>query len=107
MRGLAVQFQDFSGGLNSKSAPYLLEENQARDVLNVQSLTAGGIVKRDGLVTLARPADTPTSLYGLEAAASDHLIAAGGTSLYWVTASGGVGSRPQGLNIDARLEAVQ
>ena len=107
MRGAPFPITDFSGGLNSKAAPYLLGPNQARDLLNVQSLTDGGIVKRDGLVTFSRPADTLTSLYGLEATASDYLIGAGGTTLYKITSAGVASSIKTGLTRNARWEWVQ
>jgi hypothetical protein len=107
MRGAPFPITDFSGGLNSKAAPYLLEPNQARDLLNVQSLTDGGIVKRDGLVTFATPANTLTSLYGLEATATDFLIGTGNQTIYSISSSGTVTSRQISLTRDARWEWVQ
>lgn len=107
MRGSPSLFSDFSGGLNSKAAPYLLEHNQARDLLNVQTIQAGGIVKRDGLVTFSRPADTLTSLYALEATATDFLVGAGDTTLWKIAADGTATQLNRGLSSGARWEWVQ
>jgi hypothetical protein len=53
LRGFPVTYQDFSGGLNNQSGPYLLEGNQARECLNVHTSLTGDIEKRNGFVTLS------------------------------------------------------
>lgn len=106
MRGVPMLYSDFGGGLNTQNAPYLLEDNQARDLLNVQSLTQGGIVKRDGLSTFSSPAATLTSLFPLEAV-GPLLVGAGGTALYSITTGGTATSRKTGLTNNARWEWVQ
>lgn len=107
MRGQPMNYLDFGGGLNSKGAPYLLEDSQARDLLNVQSLTQGGIVKRDGLSTFATPAVALTSLFALEATGTPFLIGAGATSLYKVTTGGVASAIKTGLTNGARWEWAQ
>lgn len=107
MRGSPMRYRDFGGGLNLIGAPYLLEDNQARDLLNVQSRTQGGIVKRRGLVTFSSPADTLTSLFGLEATATDFLIGAGGTSIYKITTGGVASAINRAVTRNARWEWVQ
>lgn len=51
--GQPVLYQDFRGGVNLQSGPYLLEESQCRDARNVHSTTIGSIRKREGMVTLS------------------------------------------------------
>lgn len=87
---LPFAYNDFHGGLNTYSAPYLLEDNESRDLQNVQGTTAGAIVKRTGLVTFASPAVTFKSLFPLESTGSPFLIGTGGTSIYSVSAGGSV-----------------
>lgn len=48
MRGTPVRQVDFTGGLNTKAAPYLVEPNECRDCLNVVTTTRGSVKKRDG-----------------------------------------------------------
>lgn len=99
--------QNFSGGYNSRDAAFLLTDTEARDLQNVQGTPAGAIVKRRGLVTLASPAVTLTSLYAFEAAATSVLIGAGGTSLYKVAANGTVTAIKTGLTSNVRWEFAQ
>lgn len=106
MRGQPMYYTDFGGGLNSKAAPYLLEANQCRDCLNVQSLTAGGIVKRDGLVTFATPSTTLMGLYPLEAV-GPRLIGTGDTSIFSFDGAGRSTTIRTGLTRNARWEWVQ
>lgn len=49
---LPFQYNDFHGGLNTLDAPFLLTDNQARDLSNVQGTTAGAVTKRGGWQTL-------------------------------------------------------
>lgn len=53
MRGWAISYTDFSGGLNTQAAPYLLQGNQCREALNVHTSAAGDIEKRNGFVTVS------------------------------------------------------
>lgn len=107
MRGNPVRFLDFSGGLNTKVGPYLLEENQARDLLNVQSLVQGGIVKRDGLVTFCSPGEVLSSLYPLEAVGPLLIGAGTGNKLYSMTSGGVATVRKSGLTTGLGWEWVQ
>lgn len=63
-------------------------------------------MKRTGLVTLASPASTLTSLYALESTTTPFLIGAGGTSLYSVTSGGTVTAIKTGLTSNKRWEFV-
>lgn len=56
MRGTPVRFVDFTGGVNTKAAPYLVSPKEARDARNVVSTVRGSIRKRNGCQTLASPA---------------------------------------------------
>jgi hypothetical protein len=51
MRGIPLRQTDFTGGLNTKSAPYLVEANECRDCSNVVTTVRGSIKKRDGCTT--------------------------------------------------------
>ena len=99
-------YADFHGGLNTKDAPYLLTDDQSRDLQNVQGTTAGAIVKRTGLTTLATPAVTLTSLFPSEATSPNVLVGAGGTNLYSITSGGVVTSIKSSLTNNARWEWV-
>lgn len=94
MRGTPVRFVDFRGGLNTKAAPYLIDENECRDCLNVVSTVRGSIKKRNGnsthCSTFSSSPPFITSLFGLNVGATV-LIGAGGTKLYSIS-SGGVAS---------------
>jgi hypothetical protein len=52
-RGTAIPYFDFSGGRNTQSAAYLLQENQAREDLNVHTSLIGDIEKRNGFQTFS------------------------------------------------------
>lgn len=104
---LPFDYSDFTGGLDTKDAPYLLTDNVARDLQNVQGTTAGAITKRNGLVTFATPAVSLTSLYGYEATTGPALIAAGGTSLYAIDSAGGVSTIKTGMTAAHPWEWVQ
>lgn len=99
-------YTNFRGGLNTKDAPFLLEDAQARDLQNIQATTAGAIVKRNGLLTLASPPVVLNSLYPYEAAVP-FLIGAGGTSLYSISPGGVVTAIKTGLTANAPWEWVQ
>jgi hypothetical protein len=77
-------YNDFSGGVNLKAAPYLLQENQARDALNVHSNSLSQLRKRRGFTTLADLSASPASFTGAphsaaaaEVDAGDYVILAG------------------------------
>lgn len=107
MAGPPFLYSDFRGGLNTKDAPYLLTSNQARDLQNVQGTTAGAIVKRNGLVTLARPDVPLTSLAAFDAAVNECLIGAGGGNLYKITPGGTVSTIKTGLSVSRHWEWIQ
>ena len=100
---LPFLYSDFHGGLNTLQAPYLLTDNEARDLSNVQGTTAGAIVKRNGLVTLASPSNTFTSLFPLESLGTLYLIGADSGAIYSVTSGGTVTSIKSSLS-NARWE---
>jgi hypothetical protein len=88
---LPFYYTDFHGGLNTKDAPYLVQDEQARDLQNVQATTAGAIVKRGGLVTFASLPSALTSLYAYEGS-PPYLVGAGAGKLYAIS-SGGVATQ--------------
>jgi len=53
VRGAELTYNDFSGGLNTQSGPYLLQGNECREALNVHTSQTGDIEKRNGFVTLS------------------------------------------------------
>jgi hypothetical protein len=91
VRGQPIRFVDFRGGLNTKSAPYLVAENECRNCQNIVSTVRGSIKKRNGCTTFCSTfTGTPagiTSLFGLNVGATV-LIAAGGTKLYSISTGG-------------------
>ena len=103
---IPFNYQDFSGGFNSLTAPFLLNDTQARDVSNIQGTLAGAIVKRGGLTTFASPAATLTSLFPFEAVSPVMLVGAGGTALYSVDTGGTVTSIKTGLTSGKRWEFI-
>lgn len=108
--GVPLYYTNFSAGLNTKSAPFLLDEGlgpmPSRDLMNVQGTQAGAILKRNGLVTLASPAATPTSLFASEATPLNCMIGAGGTVMYSVQSGGTVTSIKTGLTSGKRWEFI-
>lgn len=93
MRGWPITYNNFSGGLNTQNAPYLLEDSQCRNALNVHTSLSGDIEKRNGFVTLsgatltgapcnatlvhsAHPANTTTKslILGVRTATTDSLV---------------------------------
>jgi hypothetical protein len=65
MRGTPVSYFDYSGGRNTRDAPYLLTEKQCRDQLNVHTSLSGDIEKRTGFVQLATVSGAPVSGTGV------------------------------------------
>ena len=49
--GSPALYADFSGGINREAGPYLLQESECQDALNVTSSRLGSIKKREGLST--------------------------------------------------------
>ena len=107
---IPLLYSNFSLGLNTKSAPYLLDEGlgslPSRDLSNVQGTVAGAIVKRNGLVTLATPATALTSLFASEATTTNSLVGATGTTLVSVTTGGTVTSIKTAVTNNARWEFI-
>jgi hypothetical protein len=107
---IPLLYSNFSQGLNTKSAPYLLDEGlgslPSRDLSNVQGTVAGAIVKRNGLVTLATPATALTSLTVSEATPTNTLVGATGTTLVSVTSGGTVTSIKTGVTSNVRWEFI-
>ena len=77
MRGTPYVHADFRGGLNTKAANYLLEDNQCRFCVNVQSSTTGAVVKRNGITQVAAGTGLTDmtgakTIQAVEATGSDH-----------------------------------
>jgi hypothetical protein len=91
VRGTPVRQTDFSGGVDTKAAPYLLAKNEARDARNVVSTARGSVRKRDGnqtfVSTFAGAPATLTSLFAAQAAATV-LIATGAAKIYSIGTGG-------------------
>jgi hypothetical protein len=100
VRGSPVVFNDFSGGLDTKSAPYLVQNKFARDCRNVVTTLNGAIKKRAGNQTFASVfAGTPTvltSLFGMQA--TTVLIATGAAKMYSIS-TGGVSTDITGASV--------
>lgn len=107
MTSLPFLYSDFHGGLNTRQAPYLLEDTQARDINNIQGTTSGAITKRGGLVTFSTPAVTLTSLFAAEDLSPVVMIGAGGTALYKLSTVGAATSIGTGFTNNLRWEFVQ
>jgi hypothetical protein len=104
--GPPLHFANFIGGLNVLDAPHLLEDNQARDLMNVQGTVVGAIVKRTGLQTFAAPAATLQSLVASEATPTNSLVASTGTTLVSIDTSGTVRTIASGFTSGARWEGL-
>lgn len=92
MRGTPFVFGDFRGGINTKASPYLVEQTQCRDALNVQSTATGAIVKRFGSTQTYAPSGATTlqSAFAVESTASDHFLTASATKLYASNTGGSI-----------------
>lgn len=90
MRPNPFYSQGFQGGLNTRDASYDVEQNQARDLLNVLGTTHGAVRKREGNTTLATTASALLSLLPVEVTATKYLIGQGGTAFYKIDAAGTV-----------------
>ena len=103
---IPLPFTDFSGGINTRDQPYLLDQSQARDLSNLQGTAAGALVKRAGCQTLATTPAALTSLFALESITPSYLVGAGGTALYSVSAGGTVTPIKTGVTNNASWEFV-
>lgn len=102
MRGQLQLFDRFDGGLNSKDAPYSVEPNQARDLLNVVSTARGAVRKRAGSTSFAA-----LDLDGLFACpAPAVMVGSGGGKLYKITGAGVTSEIKAGLSVSARWDFV-
>jgi len=105
--GPPLNFRDFHLGLNVLDSPRLLEDSNCRDCMNIQGTTAGAIVKRTGLVTLATPSDPLSSLIACEGAPTLSLVGSAGTTLVSIIASGAVNViKSSGVTAGARWEGL-
>src|SRR4051812_28260082 len=100
MRGTPVVFNDFSGGLDTKSAPYLVENKFARDCRNVVTTINGAIKKSAGKQTFASgfagSPTGPTSLFPMPA--TTVLVATGAAKMYSIS-TGGVSTDITGASV--------
>lgn len=83
-----LYFSNFSGGLNTRDAPNLLQDNEARDLQNVQGTPAGAIVKRAGLTTFATLPAAPLSLYATDVIVTTGTVIASDTTNLYEIATG-------------------
>lgn len=95
MRGQPIIFDDFRGGENQSAAPYSLDLNQARQVLNVTGTSIGSVRKRygfDAIGTASKPLNSLGTFHG----GTDYLVAVGddgaATDLYRITTGGTITS---------------
>ena len=102
---LPTSYSDFHGGLNTKSQPYLIADDESRDLANVQGTVGGAIVKRNGLATFATPSAAMGSLYAFEQASPMVLVGAVGTTLVAISNGGVITTIKTGLST-ARWEFV-
>ena len=103
MRGAPLVLTDYSGGVDLSAAPYLLEENRARNLLNIQTNPLGHIRKRQGFETLTSLAGSPASFtgaahsLGLSNGATKYLVAVGPIT--------GPNDRPVAVQTDGTIAA--
>lgn len=108
MRGKLHTFADLSGGLNTRDAPYALEPNESRDLIDVVPTARGAIRKRRGSSTFAALSAEFTSLHPLNLVGGGRfLVGAGGTKLFKVTTAGIVSDLKTGLTSGLRWEFAQ
>jgi hypothetical protein len=99
MRGTPFLKEGFSGGLNTISDPYLVDEKECRDCLNVVSTERGSIKKRFGstLFSVSPPNTEWLSLAAVNISGTRYLIAADATKLYSVTEAGAIATIGEGF----------
>ena len=90
MRGNPLRFTNFTGGVNTNDAPYLVAENECRDCRNVISSARGSVKKRPGCTTFCSTfTGAPTainSLFGMQTTTA--LVAVGSTKMYSINSVG-------------------
>lgn len=103
-------YTNLSAGLNTRNAPYLLDEGlgplPSRDLSNVVSTLAGSIQKRSGLVTFASPATALTSLFPFESVSPVQMVGATGTTLISISTGGATASIKTALTSNLRWEFI-
>jgi hypothetical protein len=97
MRGRPFVVSDYSGGVNLEAAPYAVDINQARDLLNVVTSPIGTVKRRNGFTVQSSPTLPITSLGTYERGGTKYLVALGdsgaATDVYSITPAGTVTSR--------------
>lgn len=107
MRGTPVLFDSFAGGANFAAAPYEIERNQARDLLNVVGTERGSVKKRPGSVDHVS-SGTLVDPHGLFASrALDVFVVSGGGKLQKLTVAGVASDLKTGLDASARWSFVE
>jgi hypothetical protein len=104
----------WTNGLNTISNPYLVEQNESRDCLNVVSTERGAIRKRYGSEQFLKGAElakvsavTLTTMFPCLISGTRYLIVAGGGKIWSVTMAGVVAEIGKGFNATARWSIVQ
>lgn len=115
--GTFTLYKDFTGGINLAVAPYLLNERECRDALNVHITRAGALGKRCGMVKYMNDTapllESVHSLFALGDAATPMLFAVGkqaGASndrMVSVAGDGTVTTVVSGLTLGKRWESVR
>lgn len=88
MRGQPVRFVDFRGGVNTKAAPYLVDQTEARNARNVVSTTRGSIRKRDGCQTFSSPSAELLSLYPVDATTTKYMVGMNASDIVKIDSAG-------------------
>jgi hypothetical protein len=90
VRGTPIPNTDFTGGINTKAAPYLVAQNEARDARNVVSTVRGSVKKRNGNLSFCTSfTGSPANLMSLfPMQTTTVLITTGGTKIYSISTGG-------------------
>ena len=86
-RNTIVKFFDFSGGLNTKSPPMVLKDNEASDLQNINLLPTGGFERRNGNSSFNSLAmDSGSAIHGLGyyklSSSAYYMMAIAGTKVF-------------------------
>lgn len=86
-RNTIVKFFDFSGGLNTKSPPMVLKDNEASDLQNINLLPTGGFERRNGNSAFNSLAmDSGSAIHGLGyyklSSSAYYMMAIAGTKVF-------------------------
>lgn len=88
-----LKLYDFSGGLNTTSNNYFLEDNETPDCLNVTYTQQGAIVKREGYEAILDTELGDQAVNGLyifhEKDGTRHMLASSGNTLYEINTNNG------------------